>query len=41
MQTDLRIQVRCETHTMDSAARLIAAVHHYGIDYVIFNNHLD
>mgnify|MGYP001799519562 CR=1 FL=1 len=41
MQTDLRIQVRCETHTMDSEARLIAAVHDYGIDYVIFNNHLD
>lgn len=41
MQTDLRIQVRCETHTMDTEARLIAAVDDYGIDYVIFNNHLD
>ena len=41
MQTDLRIQVRCETPTMDTQDRLIAAVDDYGIDYVIFNNHLD
>ncbi|MEO0380417.1 MAG: alpha-D-ribose 1-methylphosphonate 5-triphosphate diphosphatase [Pseudomonadota bacterium] len=41
MQTDLRIQVRCETHTMDTEARLIAALGAYAIDYVIFNNHLD
>jgi len=41
MQTDLRIQVRCETHTMDHQDRLLAAIAAYGIDYVIFNNHLD
>ena len=41
MQTDLRIQLRCETHTMDTQARLVEAIGHYGVDYVIFNNHLD
>ena len=39
--TDLRIQVRYETHEIDSADRLLAAVRKFGIDYVIFNNHLD
>ena len=39
--TDLRIQVRFETHEIDSADRLLAAVRAFGIDYVIFNNHLD
>lgn len=39
--TDLRIQIRCETHMVDSADRLIAAVGRYGVGYVIFNNHLD
>lgn len=39
--TDLRIQVRYETHEIDSADRLLAAVRAFGIDYVIFNNHLD
>jgi alpha-D-ribose 1-methylphosphonate 5-triphosphate diphosphatase len=38
--TDLRIQLRCETHTVDTADQLIAAVRRYGIDYVIFNDHL-
>lgn len=41
MQTDLRVQIRCETHTMDDQDRLLAAVREHGIDYVIFNNHLD
>ncbi|WP_299044110.1 alpha-D-ribose 1-methylphosphonate 5-triphosphate diphosphatase [uncultured Tateyamaria sp.] len=41
MQTDLRVQIRCETHTSDLEERLIAAIRAYGIDYVIFNNHLD
>jgi alpha-D-ribose 1-methylphosphonate 5-triphosphate diphosphatase len=39
--TDLRIQIRYETHALDSAERLLAAVRQFGIDYVIFNNHLD
>jgi len=40
-QTDLRILIRCETHTMDDEARLVSAIERYGVDYVIFNNHLD
>lgn len=41
LMTDLRLQLRVETHTIDTADRLLAAVRRYGIDYVIFNNHLD
>jgi alpha-D-ribose 1-methylphosphonate 5-triphosphate diphosphatase len=39
--TDLRIQIRCETHTVETRDRLLAAIRRYGIDYVVFNNHLD
>lgn len=39
--TDLRLQIRCETHTVETEARLIEAVRHFGIDYVVFNDHLD
>ncbi|MCA1337149.1 alpha-D-ribose 1-methylphosphonate 5-triphosphate diphosphatase [Pseudooceanicola marinus] len=39
--TDLRVQIRCETHTAETEARLLDAVRRYGIDYVVFNNHLD
>lgn len=39
-QTDLRVQLRCETHTVDTADRLIAAVRRHRVDYVVFNNHL-
>ncbi|EPX80381.1 Metal-dependent hydrolase involved in phosphonate metabolism [Salipiger mucosus DSM 16094] len=38
--TDLRLQVRCETHMPDTRDRLIAAIRRWGIDYVVFNNHL-
>lgn len=41
MLSDLRVQIRCETHTVDSKARLLAAIKKFGVDYVIFNNHLD
>lgn len=37
---DLRVQVRCETHMIDTRDRLIAAIETHGIDYVVFNNHL-
>jgi alpha-D-ribose 1-methylphosphonate 5-triphosphate diphosphatase len=37
---DLRVQIRFETHEIASAERLLAAVERYGIDYVVFNNHL-
>ncbi len=39
--TDLRIQIRHETHMTQSEDRLLAAIRRYGVDYVIFNNHLD
>lgn len=38
--TDLRVQLRCETHMPETRARMLAAVRRYGIDYVVFNNHL-
>ncbi|MBN2907036.1 MAG: alpha-D-ribose 1-methylphosphonate 5-triphosphate diphosphatase [Rhodobacteraceae bacterium] len=39
--TDLRVQIRCETHMVDTGPRLIAAVRRHGVNYVVFNNHLD
>ncbi|MDP2495412.1 alpha-D-ribose 1-methylphosphonate 5-triphosphate diphosphatase [Shimia thalassica] len=39
--TDLRVQIRCETHTVDTADQLLAAVERHKIGYVVFNNHLD
>jgi alpha-D-ribose 1-methylphosphonate 5-triphosphate diphosphatase len=39
--TDLRVQIRAETHLVDETARLIAAVKRFGISYVIFNDHLE
>ncbi|MFY0620688.1 MAG: alpha-D-ribose 1-methylphosphonate 5-triphosphate diphosphatase [Pelagimonas sp.] len=39
--TDLRVQIRCETHTVDSGERLLAAIRRHQVDYVVFNNHLD
>ena len=38
---DLRLQIRAETHLVDETARLIAAVKRFGIDYVVFNDHLE
>jgi alpha-D-ribose 1-methylphosphonate 5-triphosphate diphosphatase len=38
--TDLRLQIRAETHLVGDAARLIAAVRRHRIGYVVFNNHL-
>ena len=38
--TDLRVQIRCEIYTVDTVERLLAAIRAYGIDYVIFNDHL-
>ncbi len=40
-QTDLRLQLRYETHEHDTADRMLAAIRRWGIDYVVFNNHLD
>ncbi len=40
-QTDLRVQIRCETHTALSMDRLLATVRRHRVDYVVFNNHLE
>jgi alpha-D-ribose 1-methylphosphonate 5-triphosphate diphosphatase len=39
--TDLRLQIRAETHLVGDTDRLIAAVKRHRIDYVVFNNHLE
>ncbi|WP_434620017.1 alpha-D-ribose 1-methylphosphonate 5-triphosphate diphosphatase [Tabrizicola sp. M-4] len=39
--TDLRVQVRAETHLVEEVPRLIAAVERFGVDYVVFNDHLE
>lgn len=39
--TDLRVQVRAETHLVAEVPRLIAAVERFRVDYVIFNDHLE
>ncbi len=38
---DLRVQIRCETHTVDTKERLLDAVRTHRVGYVVFNNHLD
>lgn len=37
---DIRVQIRFETHMLDDHDRLLAAVARFGVDYVVFNNHL-
>lgn len=39
--TDLRVQLRCETHMVDTAEQIIEAVRRHDVGYVVFNNHLD
>ncbi|EBA07372.1 alpha-D-ribose 1-methylphosphonate 5-triphosphate diphosphatase [Sagittula stellata] len=39
--TDLRVQIRCETHTADTQDRLLSAVRRHGVDFVLFANTLD
>ncbi|MDZ7908112.1 MAG: alpha-D-ribose 1-methylphosphonate 5-triphosphate diphosphatase [Gemmobacter sp.] len=39
--TDLRLQIRAETHFTEAEDRLIAAVERHAIDYVVFNDHLE
>ena len=40
LMTDIRIQIRCETHMVDTGPALIDAVRRHAIDYVVFNDHL-
>lgn len=39
--TDLRLQIRYETHTHDAVDRLMAMIRRHGIGYVLFGNLLD
>ncbi|MBI1219566.1 MAG: alpha-D-ribose 1-methylphosphonate 5-triphosphate diphosphatase [Rhodobacteraceae bacterium] len=41
MTTDIRLQIRCETHLVDSGAELLALIERHRLGYVVFNNHLD
>ena len=38
--SDIRIQLRFETHMPDDHAALMATVRAYHLDYIVFNNHL-
>lgn len=37
---DVRVQIRLETHVIEQHDAVRAAVARYGVDYVVFNNHL-
>lgn len=39
--TDLRVQIRAETHLVHENARLIEAVRRFKVGFVVFNDHLD
>ena len=39
-RTNMRIQLRCETHTTETYDNLLKCLEEFKIDYVIFNNHL-
>lgn len=38
---DMRLSLECETHMVDSAARLMAAIRRYDVGCVVFRNSLD
>lgn len=40
LSVDMRLQIRLETHVIDEHAVLRDAMTRYGVDYVVFNNHL-
>ena len=37
---DMRVQIRLETHLPGDHARVLALVEQFGVDYIVFNNHL-
>ena len=39
--TDLRLQIRAETHLVHETERLIDTVRRFGVTYVVFNDHLE
>jgi len=40
LTADIRVQIRFETHMLDNHDRLVAAMARFGVDYLVFNNHL-
>lgn len=40
LSADIRIQIRFETHMLDDHDRLLTAMTRFGVDYLVFNNHL-
>ncbi len=40
LTADIRVQVRFETHMLEDHDRLVAAMARFGVDYLVFNNHL-
>lgn len=40
LMTDIRVQLRFETHMPNDHAALMGVVHDYHLDYIVFNNHL-
>ncbi|MEM0977857.1 MAG: alpha-D-ribose 1-methylphosphonate 5-triphosphate diphosphatase [Pseudomonadota bacterium] len=41
MIADMRVQVRFEYYLTDQGPALLAAAKQHGVDYIVFNNHLD
>jgi len=39
--TDIRVQIRAETHLVDAVPQLIEAVRRHKVPYVVFNDHLE
>lgn len=39
--TDLRVQIRAETHLVSQTQQLIGVVKRFGVGYVVFNDHLE
>jgi len=40
LTADIRVQIRFETHMLEDHDRLVAAMTRFGVDYLVFNNHL-
>lgn len=40
LTADIRVQIRFETHMLDDHDRLVTAMARWGVDYLVFNNHL-
>jgi alpha-D-ribose 1-methylphosphonate 5-triphosphate diphosphatase len=39
--TDLRVQIRAETHLVEAVPQLLEAVRRHKVPYVVFNDHLE